>query len=172
MTTKLHKDPWYYRFANLSQGSFGTVDSALHRLRRSAFAKQFSPAFIILLDSLINDHVGLLCRRVEELRQARKIVDLGNAYMSIAAGIVSDFVLPDTPNLLEDEQFSAGYHAAVRDFSILGVLNRHVSWLYPLLRVMPRWFVSITSPEPVLAVYDNRKVLCKSIFISSSQLTD
>lgn len=158
VTTKFEKYGWYYRFGNLPLTSFGTIDADLHRLRRSPLAKHFSPANIIKLDPLIKDSVALLCRRLEEHRQAKKVVDLGNAYRCIVADIVSEYVIPVAPTLLEDENFAADYNVVLRDFAIIGTFNRHLGWLFPLMQAMPRWLVSIVAPAPALAVYDNLKV--------------
>lgn len=142
----------------MSNASFGTIKADLHRLRRGAFAKLFSASSIIKLDPLIEGYVGLLCRRIEEHRQAKKIVDLGNAYRCAAIDIVSDYVLPINSTLLEDELFAAEYHNVVRKFTMFATLDRHLGWLIWLIRAMPRWLVLVISPTAAVAVYDNEKV--------------
>jgi cytochrome P450 len=109
VTSKLDKYDWYYAFANLSLTSFATIDADLHRLRRAPINKHFSPASIIKIEPLIKHLLAILCRRLEEHRQAKKAVNIGMAYRCLANDIVSEYVIPVAPTLLKEENFAADY---------------------------------------------------------------
>jgi hypothetical protein len=158
VTSKLDKYDWFYNFANLRISSFGTIDADLHRLRRGPINKHFTPSSIIKMEPLIKDSTALLCRRLEEHRQAKKAVNIGMAFRCLVTDIVSEYVVPVAPTLLEDENFSADYLYVIRDFAVVAVYNRHIPWLIPMMQAMPRWMVSTISPPPAVRLYDNFKV--------------
>jgi len=158
VTSKLDKYGWFYSFADFTMTSFGTVDADLHRLRRAPISKHFSVASIIKLDPLIKNSITTLCRRLEEYRQAKKAVNLGMAYRCLANDIVSEYVVPVAPTLLEDENFAADYLLVIRDFAVMAVYNRHLPWLVPLMQAMPRWMIAKFGPPPALKLRDNFEV--------------
>jgi hypothetical protein len=120
--------------------------------------KHFSPASIIKLDPLIKDSISLLCRRLDEHRQAKKVVELGMAYRCVAHDVISEYAVPVAPTLLEDDYFAADSHYIIRDWAVMGIYNRRLLWLLPLMLAMPRWMVSLTSSPPALRIYDDFKV--------------
>ena len=172
VATKLDKYGWFYRSSNTPYASFGTVNAEDHRLRRSALGKHFSPASIIKLDPLIKQAVSTLCRRFEEHRSVKKVVDLANAYRCFSGDIVSEYVIPVPLTLLEHENFAADYNSVlVRDFAMFGTFNRHLGWLYPAALSMPRWLISLLIPPAALTVYDNIQVAQIRTSVHEHQLT-
>ncbi|ERF72716.1 hypothetical protein EPUS_04769 [Endocarpon pusillum Z07020] len=160
VTTKLDKYDWFYRFANTPYASFGTIKAEDHRLRRSALAKHFSPASIIRLDPVITQAVSILCRRLEEHRRGKRVVDLGNAFRCFSGDVVTEYVVPDPLTLLEHENFAADYNSVfIRRFAIFGTFNRHLGWLLPVMLSMPRWLLLLTNPPAVLQVFSRIKLI-------------
>ena len=156
---KLDKDPWYYRPFGDNYATVGTVSPELHRLRRHAMAKFFSRANVSRLEPKVLTVVERLCGRIEEHRQANKVIDISNAFRCFATDVITDYAVPHTRDFVSTPDFSAAFNLVLRDFSYSMTLHRHIPIVFPIMDSIPRWVVSLMDPSGATsAVLDNQDV--------------
>jgi hypothetical protein len=83
---KRDKYGWYCKWAATPDGTLGTVEHDLHRLRRGALNPFFSKASARRLQPLIQERADLLLQRVKEYGSAKKVLTISVAYVAFAAG--------------------------------------------------------------------------------------
>lgn len=90
--------------------TFGTIGHNMHKLRRAAFAKFLSPAYIRKLEPVLKDLVNTLTRKVEEGIEAGKIVNLEHAYSALTQDIITEYCFSFSRHCLEKENFSPHWY--------------------------------------------------------------
>ncbi|KAK4947453.1 hypothetical protein LTR10_013821 [Elasticomyces elasticus] len=154
VTTRLDKDPWYYAFIASQDAGFGTSNVDLHRARRKAMSRFFASSAISNLESSSKEKVLKLCRRLQQMRQEGKPVNLSNAYRCLAGDSVTDYCLPKGFDLLDSVDFADDYNKQARIISQIAVWHRHIPIIIPIFMRMPRWFIEKTSTEGGVMAFD------------------
>lgn len=146
MSAKADKYYWYYRFVGSSDAAFGTSDFELHRSRRAAQQGYFTQGAVARFDPALESIVGRLIKRLREFKGTDQLVNLSNAYRSLAADVVTEFSFHKSYNLLDSPDFAASFQRTLRDFPEIGMWHRHFGLILDLFQAMPRWLVAIINP--------------------------
>lgn len=162
VTSRLDKDPWYYAFVASQDAGFGTANVDLHRARRKAMSRFFASSAISNLESSSKEKVLKLCRRLQQMRQDGRPVNLSNAFRCLAADSVTDYCLPKGFDLLDSVDFADDYNKQARTISAIAAWHRHIPIIIPLFMRMPRWLVAATSTEGGVMAFDFQAVGPKS----------
>jgi cytochrome P450 len=161
--SKLDKDPWYYRAFGDNGATVGTQSWERHRARRAAMARFFSRANVTKLEPKVLARVKKLCDRVQEFRDAARVIPLSHAYRCYATDVISDYAAPHGRDFLSTPDFSAAFNQVLRDFSEIMLWHRHFPIVFPLLGAIPRWLIAKMDPTGAqLAVLDNQDVSCNA----------
>ncbi|KAJ9635667.1 hypothetical protein H2204_005627 [Knufia peltigerae] len=147
VTSRLDKDSWYYAFVASQDAGFGTANVDLHKARRKAMSRFFASSAISHLESSSREKVAKLCKRLNEMRQEGKPVNMSNAYRCLAADSVTDYCLPKGFDLLDSIDFADDYNKQARTISYIAVWHRHIPIIIPLFMRLPKWFLEATSTE-------------------------
>jgi cytochrome P450 len=145
----LNKDPFFYGFLDGPDAAFGTSSFTMHRQRRKAFNKFFSPSALNALESQVQKNVKQLVVRLEAFRGTQKPVKIGNAFRSLARDIISEYAMPEGFHLLESEDMGEDLNLVNRTLSGAAVWNRHFRWVFPLMNAMPEWMMNIVATPGV-----------------------
>ena len=158
MSLKADKDWYYYRFVGTSDASFGTSSSRLHRMRRGAYSKFFAPSAILELEQPVLKRIEYLCTRLEEHQKSQRPVMLGSAFRCLTTDVISQYVLPQGFNLLDNSDFGEDYNQNNRNISALAVWHRHFPFIIPLAMAAPRWIVKRIATPGGLQMFDYQTV--------------
>ena len=93
-----------------SDMAFSTIGHNLHKMRRAAFAKFFSPAYIKRLEPLLKDFVNSMVHKIEESLDAGKTVNLVHAYSALTQDIITEYCFSSSRNCLQQENFAPHYY--------------------------------------------------------------
>jgi hypothetical protein len=154
----LNKDPYFYGFLGTSASVFGTVSSAVHRHRRKAFSKFFSPGAIANLEELVRAKVLKLCDRLEENKGLKRPIIIGNAFRALTTDVISTYSFPQGMNLLGEKDFGEDYNDVNRNFSMISAYNRHFTFIMPLVMAIPQWFLRLVATPGMNQMLDFQAV--------------
>lgn len=118
----------------------------------------FSSSAIARLETSSINQVRKLCKRLEQFRDASKVVNLSNAYRCLAADSVTAYCMPEGFNLLDSVDFADDYNRQARTISYIAAWHRHLPFIIPLFMKMPRSFIKATSTEGALMSFDFQTV--------------
>jgi len=119
----------------------------------------FSRANVKKLEARVLSRVRQLCSRIEEFAAKDQPVALHNAFRCLAADVVTDYAVPETKASLAHPDFSSYWVRSQRDFSSLISWNRHIPFVLPILRSVPRALVAaLDSNGAITGVVDNQLV--------------
>ena len=90
--------------------TFGTIPHHLHKLRRAAFAKFFSPTYIRRLEPLLKDLVNLMIEKITEGIEAGKEVNLVHAFSALTQDIITEYCFSSSRNVLQKEDFAPHWY--------------------------------------------------------------
>ncbi|KAF2011419.1 putative cytochrome P450 [Aaosphaeria arxii CBS 175.79] len=170
---RVEKDPFYYGGFGTPNSSVTTVPVPLHKIRRGAVAPFFSRANVSKLEPRTLAHVKQLCERVRQHQIDGKVVDISNAFRCLATDVVTDYAAPTTRNYLAHEDFAAKENGTLRGTSVLIHWNRHIRFTFPLVRVIPRWFVALFDKTGAsVALIDNQAELLSQAKAAVSRRID
>jgi len=155
---RLNKDHYYYRFVGTLDASFGTSSYSQHRQRRKAFNRFFSLSAILDHEKQVRKCVLQLCARLEEHRQTNKPILLGSLFRALATDVVSQYVLPEGFDLLNERDFGKDYNNVNRKLSGVAAYNRHFPFVIPTVMMLPTWLVKLTATPGMLRMLDFQSV--------------
>jgi len=90
--------------------TFGTIPHHLHKMRRAAFAKFFSPTYIRRLEPVLKDLVNLMIEKITEGIEAGKKVNLVHAYSALTQDVITEYCFSSSRNVLEKENFAPHWY--------------------------------------------------------------
>jgi len=90
--------------------TFGTIGHNLHKMRRAAFAKFFSPAYIRKLEPVLQDLVNSMVRKIEAGLKEGKAVNLVHAYSALTQDVITEYCFSFSRGCLEKENFAPHYY--------------------------------------------------------------
>lgn len=96
-------------FGNVEM-TFGTIPHSLHRMRRAAFGKFFSTAYIRRLEPTLQGLVSSMCEKIEVGVKAGKKVNLVHAFSALTQDIITEYCFAECGNVLEREDFAPHYY--------------------------------------------------------------
>ena len=157
MTSKLDKDPWYYNFIGITQSAFATPDANLHRLRRRATSKLFSASRATKMQPLIESCVAKLIANMKSLGPDQPI-DMSHAYWCMAHDVVTGCMMSHSRGLLNNAISAPGFGKMFKALAGVALRNRHFSWLFDVLFMVPRGIIRQVAPTPILDSLDIENV--------------
>jgi hypothetical protein len=146
------------RFIGSSDAGFGTANADLHRARRKAMSRFFSQSAVSSLEASVTKCVQRLCERVTEHRVAKIPVNLSNAFRCLSGDVVSQYSLPEGLHNLDLQDLAEPYTRQSRSISYIAVWNRHLGFVIPLFRKMPKWMVEKLATKGGLQAFDFQAV--------------
>lgn len=96
-------------FGNVEM-TFGTIRHNLHKMRRAAFAKFLSPAYIKKLEPVLKDLIDSMVNKIDERLKAGKTVNLVHAYSALTQDVITEYCFSFSRNCLEKEDFAPHYY--------------------------------------------------------------
>lgn len=169
MGSKFLKEPKFYSGMSFPHASLGMIDPAEHRIRRRVLAPVFSPEGVLAHSTWIEERLGQLMRRFEQMADKGLPVNVERAFKSFTTDVISKIVLGKEFGLLEDEGF---------DDLRLHILHETIrkSWTY---RAFPMTFALLMSlPQRLskrlfqIPILEIAKVCCLLIHIPRRRLPD
>ena len=118
------------------------MDVPTYRMRREPIGPFFSTANVRKLQSRILARVQQLCDRLAEFAAENRPATISNAYRCLSADVVTDFAMPETKALLADPEFAPKWVRSIRDLTTSIIWNRHLGFIAPLLKAIPRPIVA------------------------------
>jgi hypothetical protein len=90
--------------------SFGTIPHGLHRMRRNAFGKFFSPAYIRRLQPTLQGIIYNMCARIEAGVHAGKTINLIHAFSALTQDIITEYCFAEARGVVDMEDFAPQYY--------------------------------------------------------------
>jgi cytochrome P450 len=90
--------------------TFGTIGHNLHKMRRAAFAKFFSPAYIRKLEPLLKELVNSMVEKIEQGIESGRPVNLVHAYSALTQDVITGYCFSFSRNCLEKQDFAPHYY--------------------------------------------------------------
>ncbi|KPI41854.1 Trichodiene oxygenase [Cyphellophora attinorum] len=156
-TRKLDKDSYFYRFTDSLDSAFATKSWSVHRQRRKAFNRYFSPAALSRKEQDVRDCALQLCKQLESKRGSGKPVFLGTAFRALAADVISQYALDSCFDVLRQKDFGQDFTNLNRTLSSVTMYQRHFPWTLPALLVIPDWFQRLSAGSAMIMMLDFQK---------------
>lgn len=148
---------WTYRF-NMPLATFGTADSATHRIRRAAIAPFFARNKIREHNRYIQSVVDRISHRlVTEYSGTTKVLDLVHMWGSMTSDVISEIVFARPKHYVDYPNFKSDFTVALSDMVFTSHIMTHFGFILTIMNSLPNWFVKLTV-APVKSVIEFREV--------------
>jgi hypothetical protein len=138
--------------------TFSTADHDLHRSRRKAISPFFSVAKIADFQPVIAAKVDKLCKTLDGYAANKgAVVALSRAWMALTTDIITEYAFAKSYDQLDSPDFAETLHEALVAIYVTGHFALHFSIVFPILDMLPEWFVKWGQPE-IMPVVGLRKV--------------
>ncbi len=124
--------------------TFGTIGHGLHKMRRAAFAKFLSPAYVRKLEPMLQELVNTLVTKIEQALQRGEVVNLVYAYSALTQDVITEYCFSFSRKCLEEEDFAPRYYHWMFAHSSFTPVIKQLPWLVPSLNTLPDWWVKRT----------------------------
>jgi cytochrome P450 len=133
---------------------FSTIDHDTHRMRRKALSPMFSVKRISQFQPVIREKTEKFCQRLEEFAKDGRILPLHNAMMALSTDIISEYAFARAYNQLDAPNFEETLHEALTTIYVTGQFALHFPIVFPILDLLPDWFVIKVQPvlQPVVGL--------------------
>ncbi|KAL9594435.1 MAG: hypothetical protein Q9179_005399 [Wetmoreana sp. 5 TL-2023] len=99
------------------------------------------------MSGLIQERIDALSRRIRLCQGRHEPMPLGLGYVALTVDIISSYALADCYHLLERKDLGVEYHHSIISLIHSGHFIRHLTWLYRLLRKLPKSVVTLMQPQ-------------------------
>ncbi|KAF2452465.1 putative benzoate 4-monooxygenase cytochrome P450 [Lineolata rhizophorae] len=142
--------------------SFSTVHHDLHRLRRKALSPMFSAKRISEFQPVIREKVDKLCQKFTEYQKDGKVLALNRPWMALTTDIITEYAFARAYDQLDSPDFQDTLHEALVAIYTTGQFALHFPIVFPILDMLPDWFVLRAQPvlQPVVGL---RKDLARKV---------
>ncbi|KAF2094144.1 putative benzoate 4-monooxygenase cytochrome P450 [Rhizodiscina lignyota] len=137
--------------------SFSTIQHDLHRMRRKPISPMFSDKRISEFQSVIRAKVDTLCEKIGEYQKDGRILEFNSAWMALTTDIITEYAFARSYGQLEVPDFKDTLHEALIAIYTVGHFALHFPMVFPILDMLPDWFVLKVQPvlQPVVGLrYD------------------
>ncbi|KAF2828055.1 cytochrome P450 [Ophiobolus disseminans] len=124
--------------------TFGTIGHNLHKMRRAAFAKFLSPAYIRKLEPLLKDLVSSMITKIEAGLKEGRTINLVHAYSALTQDVITEYCFSFSRKCLEKENFAPHYYEWMQIHCTFTPIIKQLPWLLPMLNKLPDWWVKRT----------------------------
>lgn len=90
--------------------AFGTIPHQLHKVRRAAFSKFFSPAYVRRIEPELKELVNLMIDKITEGIEGGKQVNLVHAFSALTQDVITEYCFSNSRHVLEKENFAPHYY--------------------------------------------------------------
>ena len=143
MTRRASKNKWYYRSLSTSGSSLSTQSHEQHRIRRDALQPYFTAAAVIQHEDEVQALVDKMCAQLLTSKMTDNVINIGDVFRALATDVVTSVTFGRSFGHLDHEEYEHGSNAALRNFSPLGMLNRHLNGAaYALVKAIPKWLAN------------------------------
>ena len=125
--------------------TFGTIGHNLHKMRRAAFAKFLSPAYIRKLEPVLRDLVNTATSKISNSLHAGGTVNLVHVYSALTQDIITEYCFSFSRNCLQQPNFAPHYYDWMQIQCAFSPVIKQFPWLLPLLNKLPDWWVKYTN---------------------------
>jgi hypothetical protein len=134
--------------------SFSTIHHDVHRLRRKALSPFFSAKRITDFQPVIRAKVEKLCTKFKEYEKDGRILPLNLAWMALTTDTITEYSFARAYNQLESPNFEETLHEALVTIYTTGQFALHCPIVFPILDMLPDWFVLKAQPvlQPVVGL--------------------
>ncbi|TVY73237.1 Cytochrome P450 monooxygenase sdnE [Lachnellula suecica] len=134
------KSDKYYPHRNrfgIPESTFGTVNSDLHNVRRSAVNPFFSKRSINNLEPMIRSKVDKVCEHLDRLRASSDVLDLRQLFPCLTADVVTEYLFPESFDFLSTPDLAPGWRKTL-DQNLRGSnILKHYPFLWSVMRSIP-----------------------------------
>jgi cytochrome P450 len=134
---KRDKYAWATRLFGQTEGSLGTVDHDLHRMRRAAISPFFSKSNVRKLEPIIHSNISKLMERMYELEFTSQPFDLNVVYSAFTSDIIMEYGFGESQHYLEKDDFNADFFGMMDSMHHLGAAAKQFGWLLPVMLSIP-----------------------------------
>ncbi|KAL1863207.1 hypothetical protein Plec18170_000037 [Paecilomyces lecythidis] len=134
-----NKTVMYSKQFGTPDAAIGTVEHQVHRMRRAALNPFFSKAGVYRLESVIQEKVDLMLRRLEEFRDSGRPIPLDAMFPAFTNDVVMEYAFARSDHRLEHPDFDAVFHETMLSFSVLNHWTKHMNWILTLGQSVPPW---------------------------------
>lgn len=135
-----------------------TVDHDVHKARRQPMNPFFSKAKVTSRQDLIGRHLDKLCDRLSGLADSGATFDLWVAIAALARDVANDFILANSYNSLDKEDFDVGMLQLSQGAGLVWRISKFVRFFGPMVQGLPVPLVMRISSGPVKAFFRNIQV--------------
>lgn len=111
MGREVDKFWWSAGMFGNTEMTFGTIPHNLHRNRRNAFNKFFSPAYIRKLEPTLLEMITRMISKVDTGIKQGKQINLDNAFSALTQDVISEYCFAAPRNVIEMPDFAPHYFA-------------------------------------------------------------
>ncbi|KAL9105017.1 MAG: hypothetical protein Q9163_000114 [Psora crenata] len=144
---RTHKWDWEMKMFGRSNSAFGTPNHELHHMRRTSLEPFLNTNSVQKLEPVIQSVVDKLVSRLHGLQGSGTPINMFDVFSSLTGDVTGEYAFAKDFGYLADVDFSPWWHKTIMDFSENGHKFKQFGWLEPMMRSMPRWFVSIVNPQ-------------------------
>lgn len=101
---------WSARMFGNVEMTFGTISHGVHRMRRNAFGKFFSAAYIRRLEPTLQALVQDMCVKIEAGVRAGKTVNLVHAFSALTQDVITEYCFAEPRGVLDMDDFAPKYY--------------------------------------------------------------
>ncbi|OCL08461.1 putative cytochrome P450 [Glonium stellatum] len=125
--------------------TFATISHRLHKARRAAFSKFFSPTYIRRLEPLLKDLVNSMLGKITEGIEAGKAINLQHVYAAFTQDVITEYCFSNNRHVLEEKDFAPHWYEWIQIHCTFTPLIKKFPRLIPLLNKLPDWLVKATN---------------------------
>ncbi|KAG9186800.1 hypothetical protein G6011_09908 [Alternaria panax] len=158
-TRSAPRDKYSFMTAQFGErlSTFSTDSHHHHRMRRAAINPFFSKQRVMGLQGMIWTQVERLCTRFEEFAASSKPIPTGEAFSCLTADIIIKCSLGVEQKALDNPDFAPYFTQALKTFTALSVVTRHMPSLHIIIDAMPQKSVAKINPK-FAAMLDFRRL--------------
>ncbi|RDW74450.1 cytochrome P450 [Aspergillus mulundensis] len=126
-----------HRF-NAPTAAFSTPQHALHKRRRAAISPFFAKRRIDEQAPMINSHVDVICRRLnEEYASTDKVLCVNELYGSYVTDVIMTYAFNRCPRFLEEEEFISAFGKSIQGLKEFVHWAQQFPFLPRILGIVP-----------------------------------
>jgi hypothetical protein len=117
----------------------------------------FSAMRISAFQPVIRAKAAKLCGKLGSYAQSGEVCRLGRAWMALTTDIITEYAFARSYDQLDSPGFEETLHEALVSIYVVGHFALHFPVVFPILDILPEWFVKANQPE-IMPVVGLRKV--------------
>ncbi|KAI0966725.1 cytochrome P450 [Xylaria arbuscula] len=147
MGSKFYKSNRFYMCFASDYSVFNVSDPRDHRNKRAALSPLFSQRAVFELESVIQDKIDHMMRKMSELSSTGKSVNFHFIFRAVTIDIVTDFCYAEPYNQLDAPAFLGRHVVSLETNAMMLPIFKNIRWLGWLLAALPLWIMKLIEPE-------------------------